>query len=100
MHSDPLRRELLIGVVAFGFGFLVLPFAIYLVGQQVIGDYVEGEGVLHLAEQIWGDLLTLKPTAWILVLSPYLVVQLARLLRALWRTDSPVTRVTDPHDKP
>ena len=63
MHSDPLRRELLIGVVAFGFGFLALPFAIYLVGQQVIGDYVEGEGVLHLAEQIWGDLLTLKPTS-------------------------------------
>ena len=100
MHSDPLKRELLIGVVAFGFGFLVLPIAIYWVGQEVIGDYVPGEGVLHLAEQIWGDLLTLQATAWILVLSPYAVVQLARLLRILWRIRNPVNRVTNPHDKP
>ena len=85
MPSDPVRRELLLGVLAFGFGFLALPFAIFWVGQRVIGDYAPGEGAFGLAEHIWSDLLTLQPTAWIFVLSPYLVVQLARLVGRLWR---------------
>ncbi len=100
MQNAPLRTELLIGLFAFAFGFLLLPFPIYWVGQQVIGDYAPGEGVLHLAENIWSDFLTLQPTAWILVLSPYAVVQLGRLVHRLWRIGSPVIRVTDPHDKP
>ena len=98
MH-DGLRRELLIGTIAFAFGFFALPLSIYWVGQQVFGDYAEG-GVLALAEQIWGDLFALRATAWILVLSPYVVIQLARLTRLLWRAGKVVNRVTNPDDQP
>jgi len=80
------RRELAIAAAVFAFGFFVLPFAIYWVGQQVMGEYSADAGVFALAEHIWSDLLTLSPAAWILVLSPYAVVQLARLVRRWWRS--------------
>jgi hypothetical protein len=78
------QREVGIAAGLLAFGFLVLPFAIYLVGGRVIGDYA-GAGALGLAESIWLDLAALYPLTWLLVLSPYLVVQLARGMRRVWR---------------
>ena len=75
----------MIAAVLFGCGFLLLPPAIYFVGKQVVGEYGDG-GFLALADQIWGDFLTLDPGAWVLVLSPYLVVQLLRVVRRTWKT--------------
>jgi hypothetical protein len=66
-------------------GMLALPFAIYVVGQSLLGEYGEGAGALALAESIWLDLLALRLPAWLLVLSPYLIVQLARGVRRTWR---------------
>jgi hypothetical protein len=60
---------------------------IYWVGRQVAGDYAGG-GLLALADQIWSDLLQREPAAWVLVLSPYLLLQLARLIRRTWRARS------------
>jgi hypothetical protein len=83
------RREVAIAAAALGFGLLVLPFAIYVVGQQLIGEYVDdGAGPMDLAEAIWSDLLALQLPAWVLVLSPYLVVQLVRSIRRVWRRKS------------
>lgn len=79
------RREITIAAACVGFGLLVLPFAIYLVGQRVIGEYSEGSGALDLAEAIWIDLLALRLPAWTLVLGPYVIVQLLRGLRRVWR---------------
>jgi hypothetical protein len=79
------QRETAIAAGSLAFGLLVLPFAVYFVGQRLLGDYGEGEGGLSLAESIWLDLLALRLPAWILVLSPYFVVQLARLVRRVWR---------------
>ena len=79
------RREVAIAAGLVGFGLLALPFAIYVVGQRLLGDYAEGAGALDLADNIWGDLLSLRAPAWILVLSPYLVIQLVRGVRRLWR---------------
>lgn len=94
-----LRRELLIWTYAFGFSFFGLPLSIYWVGQQVFGGYAGG-GVLDLEEQVWGDLFALRATAWILVLSPYVVIQLGRLTLRLWRAGKVVNRVTNPDDQP
>jgi hypothetical protein len=69
--------------VTIGFGLLVLPFAVYIVGQLLLGNYAGG--ALALAEAIWLDLLSLRLPAWILVLSPYITVQLARAVRRVWR---------------
>ena len=100
MHKDPWRRELVIAALSFGFGFLVLPFAIYWVGKQVVGEYAPDAGVFTLAEQIWFDFLRLVPTAWILVLSPYVVLQLTRLVRRAWRARRIVKHVTNPNAEP
>ena len=85
MPQDRWKRELVIAGALFAFGFFVLPFAIYWVGQQAIGDYAPDAGAFALAEHIWSDLLFLRPTAWILVAAPYAAIQLVRLVRRVWR---------------
>ncbi len=85
---DSWKRELVIAVALFGFGFLLLPFAIYWVGSALIGEYAPDASGLTLAERIWNDLLALEPFAWLLALSPYLVVLMVRLLRRVWRPRS------------
>jgi hypothetical protein len=41
--------------------------------------------MLALAEQLWLQALALSPAAWILILSPYVLVQLLRFVWRLWR---------------
>ncbi len=88
MPNETLKRELLIAAVLFAFGFFALPFVIYWVGRELIGDYsATGTGGMALAESIWADLLHFQPAAWVLLLCPYGIVQLLRLARRLWRTE-------------
>lgn len=94
MHEG-VKRELLIAVALLGFGALLLPYAIYFVGQRVVGEY-EGEGgPVGLGVALWGALLRGQWAAWLLVLSPYLVVQLVRLGGLIRRSGKPVTSITD-----
>jgi hypothetical protein len=86
MNREKLNKEIVLAALLIGFGLVLLPAAIYWVGQQLIGEYAPGEGVLDLAENIWSDLLQLRLAAWLLVLSPYVVVQLVRLVRRAWRS--------------
>jgi hypothetical protein len=79
------QREVAIAAALLAFGLLVLPFAVYFVGQQLLGDYGDGLGAFALAESIWVDLLSFRLAAWVLVLSPYLTIQLARGVRRIWR---------------
>jgi hypothetical protein len=83
--ASPWQREVAIAAGLLAFGVLALPFAVYLVGERMLGEYGEGAGALDLAESIWLDLVALRPAAWILVLSPYIVIQLARVVRRIWR---------------
>jgi hypothetical protein len=79
------QREVAIAAGLLALGLIALPFAVYVVGQAVLGEYGEGGGALELAESIWLDLLAFRLPAWILVLSPYLTIQLARGVRRIWR---------------
>lgn len=79
-----VKNEAILAVLLFAFGLFVLPVAIYFVGQQIIGDY-EGDGVIGLVLALWSALVRADAVAWILVLSPYLVVQLLRLTWKVWR---------------
>lgn len=80
-----LKREAVIAASGLAFGLFVLPAAIYWVGKQIFGDYSTDGGMGALAEQFWSDLLGLEPAAWVLLLSPYAIAQLGRLVRRLWR---------------
>ena len=86
-----LRRELIIAGVFVSMGAILLPIAIYLIGR-LYGD-------------IFSDLSSGFPAAWMLILSPWLAVQLLRLsilpLRRRKRgadlpTDGNVTELTKP----
>lgn len=85
----PLKKELLIfGVLLFA-GLIILPFCIYIVGQNVVGEYSPDAGAFGLVMAIWGDLARFNPAAWILVLSPWGVIQLLRYGMRLWRRAAP-----------
>ena len=83
--TKPWQREVVLAALLIGFGLLALPFAVYFVGQRVLGEYGEGLGAMALAETIWLDLLSFRVAVWVLVLSPYLTIQLARGVRRIWR---------------
>lgn len=83
MHGR-LRNEAILAGLMLAFGLFILPVAIYFVGQQVIGDY-EGSGVVGLVLALWSALVRADAVAWVLVLSPWLVVQLLRLTWKMWR---------------
>jgi len=85
MTDTTWKRELTIAASMLAFGLFILPLAIYLVGTKVVGEYGPDSGLLDLAEHIWTDFLSLRATAWILVLGPYVVVQLLRYVRRVWR---------------
>jgi hypothetical protein len=79
------RREISIAAGALGLGLIALPFAIYFVGQRLLGEYRADAGAMALAEAIWLDLLSLSAPAWVLVLSPYVIVQLLRWVKRVWQ---------------
>ena len=83
MPETNWKRELTMACALLGGALLVIPVCVYFVGQWLLGEYADG-GVLTLAENIWGDFLTLRPATWILISSPYVVVLLLRAIRRLW----------------
>ena len=75
------RRELILAAVLSLAGLGLLPLAIFLIGERLLGEYsTEGAGVLHLYGQILRDMGSGSLVAWILVLSPWLGILLLRLL--------------------
>lgn len=77
------RRELGIFALLFGFGLLVMPFLIYLAGVLTLGPY-EG-GLLTFLGSLVGAVFTAKPSAWLLVIAPYLLFTAIRLLTRPFR---------------
>lgn len=86
--ASRLKKEAILFGVLLAFGLLLLPVAIYLVGNTVFGDY--GDGVITdffasvVARLLAGDL-----AAVFLVLSPYLIWQTLRLSIAALRRRTP-----------
>lgn len=75
-----VRRELLLAGILIPAGLFFVPMAIFFTGQTLLGSYSEdGQGIGHLYGDIFGDLAAGSLFAWLLVLSPWLGVQLLRL---------------------
>jgi len=70
-------KETLLALALLAFGLFCLPAMVFLVGQQLVGEYENG--LLGLYEAIADALISGNGFAWILILSPYLTVQLIRL---------------------
>ena len=71
-------RELRYFLILAGFGLVVMPFLIYLAGVLTLGPY-EG-GLPAFLWSLFRALLTLEPSAWLLLFGPYLLFWPIRLL--------------------
>lgn len=65
-------------------GFVILPVAIFWVGQGIFGTY-GGAGYGDFFGTISEKIRSGDGVAWFLVLSPYLAWQCMRLLMLAWR---------------
>lgn len=76
------ETALLLGLLFFG--FVLMPIGIYIVGQEIFGDY-GGFGYADFFGTLSAKIRSGESVAWFLVLSPYLVWQTARLTIFGWR---------------
>lgn len=89
-----LRREALLLASFGGFGLFVLPALVFLVGQQLLGPYRPDAGMSTFYGDLYGHLAAGSPWPWLLVMGPWLTIQ---LLRLLWLPISRGTRRPPPH---
>lgn len=91
MSASPSRRrlkqEVVFHVGLLLFGMLLLPLAVYLVGQLVFGRY-EGDGYGGFYSALLGGLVGGDFVAWFLVLSPLLLVLVLRGIARAWRASA------------
>lgn len=78
-----LVNEFVLFSVLLAVGFLLLPLAVYGVGNVIFGAYSGGYGRFFGA--LSHRLVHADFSAWFLVLSPYLVVQTVRLALLAFR---------------
>lgn len=84
LTKSVVSREAILFVVLLLVGLLLLPIAIYLVGQLIFGLY-DGDGLTGFVEGIYRDILAGDGIVWFLFLSPYLGWQVIRLTAWLFR---------------
>lgn len=71
-------RELRIFLLVGGAGIVLLPFLVYAAGALTLGPYEGGLG--SFLAKLYGDFVRFVPSAWALLLGPYLLFWAVRLL--------------------
>ena len=79
-----LKREAAIFLAMLFFGLVILPVAIWYIGNVVFGDY-GGAGYGDFFGNLTVRIVSGNLSAWFLVLSPWLTLQAVRLTLASWR---------------
>lgn len=79
-----ITRETALFVSLFFAGFVLLPIAVWMVGDALFGDY-GGAGYQGFFSLLSAKIREGDGVAWFLVLSPYLGVSVLRLMRWAWR---------------
>ena len=82
--KHPAARELILFVALAIVGITVLPIAVFYVGDLVFGAY-GGDGFGDFFESLAGKLARADRFAWLLVLSPYIIMQTLRIMAMGWR---------------
>ncbi len=79
-----MRKEIGLLVGLLFFGLVLMPIAIYAVGQGIFGDY-GGHGYGQFFSSISEKIRAFDGVAWFLVLAPYLGWQCLRATALAWR---------------
>jgi hypothetical protein len=87
MSTSALKKNLVPIAVGLAAGGLVLPALIYAVGVAVLGPY-DGGSLTGTYKVVLGGLSHGSISSWVVVLGPYLLWHLARLLRFWWRASA------------
>lgn len=77
-------KEAVLALAALAIGLIGLPAMVYLVGQLIVGEYEAG--LTGFYEAIGAALVEGRWYAWMLVLSPYIGIQLLRFIFWLRRS--------------
>jgi hypothetical protein len=83
-RSESVKKEAALFTGMLFFGLAILPVAIWFVGKAVFGVY-GGMGYGDFFGTLIGKIRDGDLAAWFLVLSPWLVWQIARLMAFGWR---------------
>ena len=86
-----LRLELLILGIALLCGFVAIPLAIWVVGNRILGPYSHGQdtsngGPMRLLGDFFTGLGHGSLIFWCVVIGPYVILSLARLLYLVFRS--------------
>lgn len=82
-----ISRELALFLGLLFLGFAIVPIVIYLVGQQLFGEF-GGLGYADFFGALSGKVRRGEPDAWFCILAPYLIWQTLRLTILGWRRTS------------
>ena len=82
-----VKKEAALLAVFLFIGLVLLPIAIWFVGKAVFGAY-GGAGYADFYGTLSGKIRSGDLVAWFLVLSPWLALQVLRLLAHGWRATS------------
>jgi hypothetical protein len=81
-------REIVLAGLGLAAGGLILPPLIYACGTALLGSY-EGGSVSRTYSAVWMGAAEGSVAAWIVILGPYMLLLLLRMLRLWWRATPP-----------
>jgi hypothetical protein len=91
-----VQRELIVIAISLLLGLLLIPAAIWLTGQTVLGPYQGGATLGALLRNYFTALGNGAPSFWFVALGPYVLILLARLLFAMLWGGAPAARAQTP----
>jgi hypothetical protein len=83
-EERPWAVELGAAVACLALGLALMPLAIFYSGVAALGRY-EGASLAHLYSSVFAGIGAGSSAAWVVVLGPYGLYLLFKLLRAWWR---------------
>jgi len=80
-------REIVLTALALAFGFGLMPLLIFYAGASLLGRY-EGAGLGRMYHSLYAGLQTGAAASWIVLLGPYGLYLLFRVLALWWRASA------------
>jgi hypothetical protein len=87
-HKQRILKEVALFTGLLFTGFVLMPIAIYWVGQNMLGEY-GGYGYSDFFATLSAKIRGGEFVSWFFVLSPYLAWQLLRLTLFVWQRVTP-----------